>query len=177
MLNNIAAIYGTGVVAGDYDSIATLTASGVTNVTFSSIPGTYSHLQIRGIANKTTPADWASLRFNGDTAANYSYHTLQGNGTAATATGGASTTNTYTTIITPTTASTFGAFVIDILDYANTNKYKTIRSLTGYDANGSGQINLSSGNWRNSASAITSINISAPTNFNTGTTFALYGIK
>ena len=42
MLNNIAAIYGTGIAAvGDYESIATASGTGSSNtITFSSIPGT-----------------------------------------------------------------------------------------------------------------------------------------
>ena len=35
------------------------------------------------------------------------------------------------------------ALVADILDYTNTNKYKTIRYIGGYDNNGSGEIQFS----------------------------------
>ena len=58
----------------------------------------------------------------------------------------------------PSATSTFGTFIIDILDYANTNKYKTTRALAGYDGNGSGGPSLDSGNWRNT-NAITSIKL------------------
>jgi hypothetical protein len=76
-----------------------------------------------------------------------------------------------------TAASVYGANVIDILDYANTNKYKTARGLGGYDTNGGGEILFSSGNWRSTA-AITSITLNTDaTNWTTATTFALYGIK
>jgi hypothetical protein len=73
------------------------------------------------------------------------------------------------------TSNTYGVFIIDILDYANTNKYKTVRTLGGYDANGSGVVSLRSNSWRNT-SAITSVKF-----YTGGTTsdsrFALYGIK
>jgi hypothetical protein len=76
----------------------------------------------------------------------------------------------------------YSASIIDILDYANTNKYKTYRALTGIDKNGSGSIQLTSGVWRNTT-AITSITITpqsntSPTNqFQQYSQFALYGIK
>ena len=74
--------------------------------------------------------------------------------------------------------STFGAVVIDILDYANTNKYKTIRSLSGTDYNNtSGAVGLFSGSWRNT-NAITTIKITASSaNLAQYSQFALYGIK
>ena len=75
------------------------------------------------------------------------------------------------------TANCFGVAVIDILDYANTNKYKTYRSLTGGDANGSGQVLLRSSNWR-STSAVTSMTLYPGVgNFTQYSSFALYGIK
>ena len=72
----------------------------------------------------------------------------------------------------------FGATVCDILDYTNTNKYKTVRALSGHDQNGSGVIQLRSGFWR-STSAITSITISNDqiANIAEYTRFSLYGIK
>ena len=74
-------------------------------------------------------------------------------------------------------ADSYGVNVIDILDYANTNKYKTLRVLTGIDVNGSGgYVQLSSGLWQ-SSSAITSITLTNSTNYTTATQFALYGIK
>jgi len=76
-----------------------------------------------------------------------------------------------------TTASIFGVTVTDILDYKDTNKYTTIRVLTGYDTNGAGDVLLYSGNWR-STSAVTSIVLfPASGNFNQYSQFALYGIK
>jgi hypothetical protein len=67
--------------------------------------------------------------------------------------------------------------LIDILDYASTTKNKTLRGFTGADLNGSGNSNIVSGLWINTA-AITSIQIIAEaTAFKAGSTFALYGIK
>jgi hypothetical protein len=76
------------------------------------------------------------------------------------------------------TSTAYGAFIVDILDYTNTNKNRTIRSLNGFDANGSGQVQLVSTLFT-SASAITSITIFtyASGNIEQYSSFALYGIK
>lgn len=171
-----------GVLA--YESIATVTvgSGGSANVEFTSIPATYTHLQIRGIVrtNRAATGDWLEITFNSDTAANYQDHYLAGNGTSASA--GAQTTRNWINIDrwpgASSTASIFGVMVLDILDYANTNKYKTVRNLSGNDQNGSGEIHLSSGGWR-STSAITSIklDVGAGTLFTQYSQFALYGIK
>lgn len=173
---------------GAFVSIASATGTGSSNtITFSSIPGTYQHLQIRitGQSTDTSLNTLVSLitRFNSDTAANYNYHTMYGDGTAVTASGNASTTSIgiFGTAWRSTTASnTFGVGIIDIHDYASTSKYKTIRSFSGGDANlGTAQerVFLQSGSWM-STSAITSISFELNNgNYATGSTFALYGIK
>ena len=168
---------------GDYVSIATVTAGagGISGITFSSIPSTYQHLQIRGIARYSSSGSGGAsiyMRLNSDTGSNYSYHSLSGNGTAAAANGAATQTEMYIaeSPTTTYTANTFSGIVIDILDYANTNKYKTIRSLTGWDSNGSGVVALESGNWR-STSAVSTILLNFGANFAQYSSFALYGIK
>ena len=71
----------------------------------------------------------------------------------------------------------YAASIIDILDYASTSKFKTTRVLDGYDANGSGEVIIGSGNWR-STSAITSITLGPSSgNMKLYSSFALYGIK
>jgi hypothetical protein len=186
LLNQIAAIHDGGGAAGggtSYESIATVTlGSAASTITFSSIPSTYKHLQIRGIgraANSVTDENLV-IQLNSDTAANYSLHNLYGTGAATGANAGANTNVSYFARVTgaSSNASTYGVAVADILDYADTNKYKTIRSLSGHDQNGSGYISLFSGNWR-STSAITTVTIKndAAANIAAGSTFALYGIK
>jgi hypothetical protein len=74
-------------------------------------------------------------------------------------------------------ANVFGAGIIDILDYADTNKYKTVRALSGTDNNGSGDIILGSGLYQQTT-AITSITLEANgVNWLTNSSFALYGIR
>jgi hypothetical protein len=182
MLNTISGLLSGGVAPTDFESISTTTvgAGGVASITFSSIPSTYSHLQIRGLNKDTQAAPGTqvlSVQFNGDTAANYSFHRLTGNGSTASAAAGTSTTLFYTGSTILNVANTFGTFILDILDYKDTNKYKTARSLDGSDANGSGEISLRSGSWRNTA-AITSITLTPTgTGIAQYSSFALYGIK
>lgn len=169
---------------GDYESISTVTvgSGGASSITFSSIPSTYQHLQIRVLArtNRGTEADFLTVTFNGDTGSNYSYHYLQGDGNSA-----ASSNSVNSPYIlfnrfaaSSATSGVNGVGVFDLLDYANTNKNKTSRSLAGYDNNGSGVVEMDSGAWYNTA-AVTSVSIApgAGTAFSQYSSFALYGIK
>jgi hypothetical protein len=163
----------------DFFQIATTTlGSAQSSVEFTSIPTNYTHLQIRAITkdSRGTAPNNVYMQFNTDTGTNYSYHGIIGNGTAASADAGAN--QSFVIVgVDSTATSTFGAFICDILDYANTNKFKTTRSILGYDANGSGTVRLWSGNWR-STSAITSIKLYADSgNLSQYSSFALYGIK
>ena len=177
MLNTISAILNNGVSAvGDYESIQTYTvgAGGQASVTFSSIPSTYTHLQIRSIAKGS---GGMSIRLNGDTGSNYTRHFLYGDGSSPAS--GADTAQTASAIgASSINANIFAGCVIDILDYKSTNKYKTMRSLGGKDYNGSGSIALASGLWL-STSSITSITIigESPVDWSQYSQFALYGVK
>lgn len=172
-----------GIAAqGDFESIATANPSGTTTVTFSNIPQTYQHLQIRYIArdNNSGVLQGQSIRVgNGsaDSGANYALHRLRGDGSSATAQA-VTGTNAGDIIWMGNTAgsNTFGAGVIDILDYRDTNKFKTFRSLMGTENNGDGSMWFGSSLWR-STSAINYIEITSTANFISGSRFALYGIK
>jgi len=170
---------------GHFESIATATvdASGSATVTFSNIPNNYTHLQLRFITRNNRSGqsvDALNIKANGDGGANYANHRLQGDGASASGSGGSSL-NAAIFAQTPASTATAGLFglgVIDILDYASTSKYKTFRTLSGYDANGSGYVGLYSGLWQSTA-AINSLTISS--NDGSGvlqyTSFALYGIR
>lgn len=179
---------GSVTAVADYDSIATVTvgSGGSSSVSFTSIPSTYKHLQLRisGQTNRGTfGTDFAVVRFNSDSGSNYSRHFIGSDGASALA--GATTSTTFVTAATTgtSTGGTFGANVIDILDYADTNKYKTIRNLSGNDLNGAvggyyGELYYLSGLWM-STSAITSITLTPNSGsaFTQHSIFALYGIK
>lgn len=162
-----------------FESIATTTvgAGGTSSVTFSSIPSTYTHLQIRMMPLNSSggAVDVTAQVGNGsvDTGTNYNWHYLAGFGSSAGA--GAFTSTSNISVGNSFTSS--GGSVVDILDYANTNKNKTVRTLTGYDSNSAGQITFYSGLWR-STSAINIITLTPGSgNFSQYSHFALYGIK
>jgi hypothetical protein len=167
------------VAAGDYESIATVTVGGggAADVEFTSIPATYTHLQVRFIHTLTNGNTPTQMQFNSDTGSNYSRHYLSADGSTVYAGGNASQTDADIfgyVLGSSTTNPTAG--IVDILDYANANKYKTVRSLVGCDQNGSGEIGFVSNSWQ-STSAITSIKIFCNFNFQEYSSFALYGIK
>ena len=184
ILGILAQSGGAAVADSSYESIQTVTvgSGGSASVSFTSIPATYNHLQIRTIARsaKIGTEDFIYLRFNADTGNNYAWHDLEGDGAAVYAGNTSSIAQIFTYYITTanSAANIFGAGVIDILDYKNTNKNKTVRTLGGDDKNGSGYVVFASGLWQNTnaVSTITLINASA-TNFQEYSSFALYGIK
>jgi hypothetical protein len=179
----------TALVGGSYESIATISvgAGGSSSIDFTSIPSTYTHLQIRyiGLTNRATYGiDDLNMRINSDTGGNYSSHRLYGNGASPSSDASTSASSMVGISYSGTTVSSYpGSAVIDILDYSNTNKYKTVKSISGIDVNGTiggvpGYMFFVSGNWRNT-SAITSISLysgngSTITQYSQ---FALYGIK
>ena len=171
---------------GAYDALATVTvpSGGAASIEFAGIPQGYKHLQIRGICRSTNTTSTTSysaellMQFNGDTASNYNAHAIEANGSSV----GVNYQTSLTIVnlggpFTTQTASAFGASVIDILDYANTSKNKTVRALGGQDLNGYGTMMVASGLWRSTA-AITSIKmVSGGTGWAQYSQFALYGVK
>lgn len=173
-------------IPSSYESIATVTPSGgPQTITFSSIPSTYQHLQIRmnwKPNNSGTGTSGFYLRVNGATGNNATAHQLAGNGSTTNVFGYSSTDiGDLLMLSTPTGVGTgasniFSASIIDVHNYISTTQNKTFRHIGGYDANGSGSISLNSGVWL-STSAITQIEIKKGEGFADGSTFALYGIK
>jgi hypothetical protein len=170
-----------------YESIATATvgSGGAGSISFTSIPSTFKHLQIRGIArdNRSAAANMMKTWVNNDTGANYTDHWLYGDGSTADVfaeTTGANHTQIVRISSASTSSNIFGSFVVDILDYANTSKYKTFKVLSGFDGNGSGLIFFTSGLWL-STSAINRIDFAVGAAggslFSEHSSFALYGIK
>jgi hypothetical protein len=161
-----------------FESIATVTvgAGGAASAEFTSIPGTYQHLQIRAIGQGVTAGGREILfQFNGDTANNYNSHQIYGDGSTAAANAKGSGGNGWFTYW---SASGIGAAIMDVLDYTSTNKNKTTRSIGGHDLNGSGFVLFRSGLWFKTPEAITSIKLFADSgNIAQHSHFALYGIK
>jgi hypothetical protein len=163
--------------------LATVTvgSGGQSTVSFTSIPQGYEHLQIRGIARQsggTMPP--AYININSQSGSNYAWHNIYGSGSSA------ATQSNYTTGTMPVIqgipgslalANTFGSFVVDVLDYANTNKYKTFRCISGADLNSGGEMHFTSGLWMNT-NAITQLDFTVQSSpIAQYSSFALYGIK
>jgi hypothetical protein len=162
-----------------FESIATVTVGGggAASVAFTSIPATYTHLQIRYSGRNTVDNNAAVyMTVNGDTGSNYSWHQIFGSGSSVGTQ--ASTSATFMSVgQESSTSNVFDSHVIDILDYAKTNKNKTFRTLGGWDESTQGRVFLRSGLWMNT-SAITSITLTpSSSNFAQYSSFALYGIK
>jgi len=173
--------------AGSYESIATVTvgSGGSATVSFTSIPATYTHLQIRAITRNSYSGSVTTgngtVILNSDTGSNYALHQLRANGASVSAVATASAGSMYgfSDIGGTSVSNFFGAGIIDILDYTNTNKYKTIRVLTGSDGNTTNDdwLFFASGLWQNT-DAVTTITLASDNpNYAEYSQFALYGIK
>ena len=163
---------------GSMDAISAITLSSAqSTITFSNIPQTYTHLQVRFIAATSVADQDIWVNFNADTASNYSEHRFYTNGTTITSGGLASQGKIEYFGRSGSGSNVFASNIVDIPDYTNTNKYKTIRSNFGWDNNTTAFVMYSSGSWRNT-NAITSMVITPQSGtFSQYSSFALYGIK
>lgn len=172
-------------VPPSFESIATFTATGSEqSFSFTSIPSTYKHLQLRSMYRDTNTTGYqAYLRIdiNNDYNNVYNDHWTYGTGASALTSSGSGS-STYVRYAgynsSDGNANTFGVSIIDILDYASTSKFKTFRCYSGADNNnGIGGLALTSNLYR-STSAITTLSVYRENDaFAAGSTFALYGIK
>ena len=176
----------TPATQSSYESISTVTVgSNVSSITFSSIPATYTHLQVRIMArNAATGGTTQNLNMtiNNDSGANYTFHQLNSDGANAGSYGeGFGRTNCVQVVHIPTSTAASGIFgvgIIDILDYTNTNKLRTIKSLRGQDQNNTdGSVALLSYLY-NSTTAVSRLDFSGSGgDIVQYSSFALYGIK
>lgn len=174
---------------GAYESIASATGTGSSaTITFSSIPGTYQHLQLRFLGRNTgtgTVLQDVYVQINGNTtSSNYAYHGIYGDGTTAATKGVTNLAGCYVESSLLQSGGTSGALtagILDIHDYASTTKNKTLRWIVGSNQNNATatnqSISLYSGLFAQTG-AITSLSIiTASNSWSTNSTFALYGIK
>jgi len=174
---------GAGAAAGAYELIQTqLISSSTSSLTFSSIPSTYKHLQIRATIRTDRAGnqdDLMMVRLNGDTGSNYAAHAMYNGSSQVQTLSQTSQTYWRALYVNGSGAATnaFAGLIMDILDYGVTTKNTTMRALNGgHEYN---WIALASGVWMNTA-AVTSITFNMPltsANFVSGTRFSLYGIR
>jgi len=159
-----------------YEPIATTTlVSTTTNITFSSIPASYTDLRVI-VVGVPTAGENPRIRYNSSTGP-YTYVRMTGTGTAATTIyeNGRNSLGLANDAFTPsTTLPLFSA--IDIFSYAG-NRYKTALIFTAEDYNGSGIVEMRVGTWEDTT-AITSVNLFylSGGSWSIGTIATIYGI-
>jgi len=150
-----------------YEPIATQSVGGVSSVSFTSIPSTYTDLKVIFVGYNDAPL--IRMDFNGDTA-NANVMFLMSNSSSALSAGYGTP---YLYVLTPD-ANAYLNFSVNIMNYANTTTFKPW--LVHCDiSHGSGGVSLGAGNWR-STSAINRVDFSTTSLTMTGT-FTIYGIK
>ncbi len=181
LLNTVLGSFSTGALPippGSYESIASATPSGTGTVTFNSIPSTYKHLQIRFSVLTSGSGQPVYIRMNNISTSTYRMHDIRGNGSAASAGSNQDSgwLTEYSNGCDPT--NPFVA-ICDIQDYTSTTANKVIRSFSGIDENGSGQVWLSSGLLVDTTaiSRLDLLILGGGQTFATGSTISLYGIK
>ena len=162
-----------------YTPITTTTlGSAAATVTFSTISGAYTDLVLVTNLKTTTTSQEVTVKINNDTGSNYSLTNLRGDGsTAASLRRSSQTVGNISKEISPNTAFEFVS-VSTFMNYSNATTYKTwlSRNNRASASNAPGTEALV-GLWR-STSAITELVIGLTGgNFDTGSTFTLYGIK
>lgn len=156
-------------------------ASGVSSVTFSAIPQTYTDLILmisgRDSGNGSTVAN-PGIKFNNDSGSNMSMRRVYADSPGASSTNSSAQNAIYDWYVSgsTSTASTFGATTIYIPNYTTANA-KTFSIDTTYENNASlPYMGFTAGLW-NQTAAITVINLLADRTWAIGSTFSLYGIS
>ena len=159
-------------MAATYEAIATTTlGSATSSYTFSSIPSTYTDLVLVASSKLSAADDYIKLRFNGDTATNYSDIQMMATTSGIDYSKDNNQTACYVGYINSTE---FSPLIINIYNYANATTYKTLTTRNGSTT----RIQGIAGLWRKTPEAINSVTIlTSSGNFVTNSTFTLYGIK
>jgi hypothetical protein len=176
-----AAARATLGVAFELISSGTL-GSPAANIDISSIPATYSHLQLvlYGQTSDGSP-QFVNMRFNNDSGSNYDRQQISA--VATTVVGAESLGATSASIggVPNSSAGSFAGYLSVLVPfYATTTFYKAFLALAGFQTGTStGLLRMQNydGGWR-STSAIDRITVfPGAGNFVTGTAYALYGIR
>jgi len=171
---------GGGAAGGDYELISSIITTTPGTQSFTSIPQTYKHLQIRGVGQLSTGDAYGStlkMRVNG-VSSNYATHYLIGNGSSLSSSNSSGDTYAFNYgMRLPGTNEAPGVFIVDILDYTS-SKTKVIQAFNGMHGTNTRIIFLSSSATYANSSAITSLEFA---NYDLSAQpygrFSLYGIK
>ena len=176
----------TSANLSSFVSLATVTGTGSNFADFTSIPQIYTHLQIRFVVRDTGAFTTRGMfmEINGNPATTTSsQHYIKYDSASITSGATLNMTGRFDFSSLPAAnalSNVFSSGVIDVLDYTNLNKFKTIKAIHGYDGNGFtgavGESNMWSAQWSNTGT-ISSIRMYTNTAFAVGSSVALYGIK
>ena len=157
-------------IPGSYESIATVSvgSGGTGTISFTSIPQTYTHLQLRYIARNAYTGGGSytnsDMYINGDTtASHYTFHRLSGDGATASASAAANAGSIYVLATNANaSANIFASGIVDILDYANTSKNKNEVSVDEYISSMNEMEGTTNNNTKANTSSFVSQNIPDP---------------
>jgi len=159
-----------------YTPIASFTVTAATSsVTFANIPQTYTDLMVVTNTQLASGLTAVNYRFNSDATSSYSATRLYGNDlNVATSDRFTNMTSGY---IGFTSTTNFVTGVYQFMNYSNTTSNKTVLGRSGIHDYGS-YVFYYVGLWRNT-SAVNSLTLLTDngTNWNAGSTFAVYGIS
>ena len=165
-------------MASTYEKIATTTTTnGSTSVTFSGISGSYTDLVLI-VSVKGNASLNLGMRFNSDTATNYSSTYMYGNGTSVGSGRYSNVDFIRLSNVAEISDTNFDIRIININNYSNSTTYKTALTSARTAVNPStAGVEQYVGLWRNT-NAITAVEIYARnSSYTAGGTFTLYGIK
>jgi hypothetical protein len=174
---------------GSMDSLGTSVAVGsTTGVTFSNIPQTYTHLQVRFFICSVGSTNDFSWILNGvSSGTSYSQIALKAGGGSTSQTTVGYANQPYGYLLRESNeysgglpSGTYMTGVIDLLDYTST-KNKTMRAFFGTDQNSGttnqGFLKMFSCMYASSTAVTTIALYNGYSNWGAGTQFSLYGIK
>jgi hypothetical protein len=158
-----------------YEKIATNTlSSSAASITFSSISGTYTDLVIVVVPKLVSGTAQVQFRLNGDSGNNYSLLRMGGTGSAYGSDAPAPTSFGQLSWY-GYAGSAFGQVITaNLNNYSNTTTYKTVLTRPN---NANYGVGMNACTWRNTAAVNEILIYSDAANFDTGSTFTLYGIK
>ena len=158
------------------------------SVTFSSIPSTYEHLQIRISSRNTFAYKQGSgrLTFNSIAGTAYSHHYMAGHSAGESANRSTGDGNIRAPVlmtgngISGTTGGVdrtdYGVAVIDILDYANSNKNTTLLQMGGNSLTTTGPYVWFGSGLVDDTAVVIAITLDSDGSWMRGTEISLYGI-
>jgi hypothetical protein len=154
------------------------------SVTTATLPTDYQHLQVcASLRGPRASSQQLYFRPNSDSASVYSFGFMEGVATTETGNHGF-TSYAYANLreipYLDSSTTSYGTFVIDILDYRNANKNKTIKwqqGMNGVENTDPNRVMVGEALW-DSTAAITTLHFyTIGTGFSRGSSISVYGLK